>query len=297
MSLAAAFLLMTAGLSGCGNKPPEGGRLRVFVSILPQAFIVDQIAGGAVDVSVLVGPGQSPAFFEPSPQQMAELERADIYLRIGVPFESQLVDKIARLWPELGVVDTRRGIDLVEADHHHGGGHDHGNEPDPHIWMDPGLVKIQAATVGEALIRLDSARADMYRSNLAAFTARLDSLDRELAGMLAPYRGERLYVFHPAFGYFARAYGLVQVPIEIEGKEPGSRRLAEFIERARAERVKIIFVQKQFSTRSAETIARAIGGTVVTIDPLAYDYSINLRTMAEDLLRALSPKNDGGEND
>ena len=132
--------------------------------------------------------------------------------------------------------------------------------PDPHIWLNPLLVKTQARTICDALVELDPQHAADYRKNLAAFEADLDRVHAEIAATLAPLKGRELFVFHPAFGYFADAYGLKQVPVEIEGKEPTAKQLAELIARAKADHVKVIFVQPQFSRKSAEAIAQAIGG-------------------------------------
>jgi zinc transport system substrate-binding protein len=160
-------------------------------------------------------------------------------------------------------------------------------QPDPHVWLSPRFARIQAATIAKALADADPARADEFRKNLAAVQQDLDRLDARLAAALAPLRGKTFFVYHPAFGYFADAYGLVQAPVEIEGKEPGARQLAALIARAKSEGVRVIFVQPQFSARSAEAVARAIGGAVVPIDPLAGDYEANLLDMADKISKGM----------
>jgi len=160
-------------------------------------------------------------------------------------------------------------------------------QPDPHVWLNPRCARIQAATIAKALADADPARAGEFRKNLAAVQQDLDRLDARLAAALAPLRGKTFFVYHPAFGYFADAYGLVQAPVEIEGKEPGARQLAALIARAKSEGVRVIFVQPQFSARSAEAVARAIGGAVVPIDPLAEDYEANLLDMADKISKGM----------
>jgi zinc transport system substrate-binding protein len=155
--------------------------------------------------------------------------------------------------------------------------------------LDPNLAKSMADTIAEALGRLSQRDSIVFRSNADRFKARLDSLIVEIKTTLAPLTERRFYVFHPAFGYFARAFELQQVAVEIAGKEPSARQLAELIERARAEGVRVIFVQPQFSQRSAQAVAEAIGGAVVTIDPLAHDYIGNLREVARQLQEHLAP--------
>lgn len=284
----ATWLLL---LGACGERPESEG-MRVFVSIAPQAYFVEQIAGDLVEVDVLVSPGQSPATYEPSPRQVTRLQRARVYFRIGVPFEDGLVEKIRAMAETLRIVDTREGITLrtMKGHRHHDEGRDGHNErgaKDPHIWLDPRLVKVQAATIAKALAELDPSHADVFRERLAAFHRRLDAVDARLREALAPLKGRKLLVFHPAYGYFADAYGLEQEPIELEGKRPTARQLVRLIEQARSDKAKVIFVQPQFSAASAEVIAREIGGAVVPMDPLARDYLKNLEDMADKIQAAL----------
>ncbi len=302
MRTAVQVALVTLGLvlspAATGQSGPQD-KLTVAVSILPQAYFVERVGGQHVDVQVLVGPGQSPHAYELSPRQLEGLSRARAYFRIGIDFENALVPRIERMFRGLKVVDTRTGVPLrrmtadeFAADHDHAGcaHHDHGKEgqPDPHIWLDPRLVKIQAQTIGDTLIELDPARAEEYRSNLATFHAELDQVHERLAAALAPLKGRELLVFHPAFGYFTDAYGLKQVPVEVEGKEPTAKQLAALIQRARAADARVIFVQPQFPAKSAEAIADAIGGAVVPMDDLARDYLKNLEDIAAKVQAALA---------
>ncbi|HOI56881.1 MAG TPA: zinc ABC transporter substrate-binding protein [Phycisphaerae bacterium] len=337
----AILIAMIAGLAAVGcqatapaddeSARPSPARLRVFVSILPQAYFLERLGGERVEVDVLVGPGQSPETYEVTPKQVARLTEARAFFRIGVPFEESLLKKIASTVRQLEIVDTRQGIPLrvMEHSHHHGEhddhdqddadaeapnggaaagdhGHSHGSEAgrqtdreapsseaakgdDPHIWLSPRLVRIQAKTICDALVRLDPEHGSEYLENLKRFEDDLDGVDRKLTTVLEPLRGREFFVFHPAYGYFADAYGLRQTPVEIEGKEPGPKQLIGLIEKARKAGVKVIFVQPQFSTTAAETVARSIGGAVVPMDPLARDYLANLTAMAEKIRLALNP--------
>jgi zinc transport system substrate-binding protein len=257
-------------------------------------------------VSVLVPPGQSPATYEPLPRQIADLAAARVYFRIGVPFEKQVVAKVASTLKDLNIVDIRAGIELRDMEgkeehepagqeREHGHGHDeeadHHHQPgeqDPHVWMNPRLVKIQARTICTELSRLDPAHQADYAANLATFEAALDDVDREIAVTLAPLKGREFFVFHPAYGYFADAYGLKQTAIEAGGRQPTAKQLAALIQRAKDAHVRLIFVQPQFNRSNAETIAREIGGAVVPLDPLAEDYIENLRHMTQMIRQALS---------
>jgi len=324
MFLAAA--LAGAGPSAAGAPaPPAGAPLKVFVTLLPQAYFVERLGGPYVDVQVLVGPGQSPHTFDPTPQQMVRLSDARIFFAAGWPFEQRLLEKAKAVNPDLRFVDTRQGIPLrwmtaaeAEADERaearekskagpegfrslDGAGlqtpsgaaakpesaHDDAAEADPHFWLNPRYAAIQAATIAKALEAADPTHAEAFKKNLAALDDDLDKLDSRLREALAPLKGRDFFVYHPAFGYFADAYGLRQIPVEIEGKEPTARQLARLIDRAKAEGVRVLFVQPQFSARSAQAVAAAIGGTVIPMDDLAKDYVANLADMAEKVRRAL----------
>ena len=259
---------------------PAEAKLNVFVSILPQAYFIERVGGENAAVSVLVGPGQSPHAFEPSPKQMAALSQADIFFKIGLPFEDRLLGKIGSILKNAAVVDTRQGIALRPSEDNDESGGEHAG-PDPHIWLAPLLIRQQAQTICEGLCLRDAAHCAVYRRNCAAFQAELDVLDAELAGRLAPFAGSEIFVFHPALGYFTDAYKLKQAPIEMAGKEPGSKSFAALVARARAAGVKTIFAERQFSPKSPQAVAQQIGARVEMIDPLARDCFQNLREIAE----------------
>jgi zinc transport system substrate-binding protein len=288
-------------MSACGGKDePAAGKPTVFVSILPQAYLAERIAGGHVDVKVLVGPGDNPHSYEPTPKQMVRLGQARALLTVGMPFQTSLLEKLT-LHEQLRIVDTRQGITLEpmvahdEHDdhaHHHHARDDHGHaagEMDPHVWMSPRLAGRIAANIADALAEIDPAHAEDFQANLADLQADLNALDGEIARALEPLKGRTFYVYHPAFGYFARRYGLVQEAVEIGGKSPGPRHVKELIDRAKADGVRVVFVQPQFSDKAARTIAAQIDGAVVPIDPLARDYISNLQSVAATISQALSP--------
>jgi zinc transport system substrate-binding protein len=286
-----ATLLVVLLLAG-GLGPAEAGGLKTFVSIAPQQYFVQKIGGDTVAVSVLVPPGADPHTYEPKPRQMAELAQAAVYFAVGIDFEKAWMQKIAAANPGMRIVDTDAGIEKVALpahrledkghDHSHGKkkaarSHDHAGAPDPHVWLSPPLVKIQARRIADGLSAVDPANRGRYEENLARFLQEIEALDAELKLLFAGSPGARFMVFHPSWGYFAQAYGLEQVPIEIEGKEPKPAQLQQLIRRAREQGVKVIFAQPQFSAKSAEMVAREIGGQVVAVDPLAANWAENLR--------------------
>lgn len=282
-------------------------KLPVFVSIVPQKYFVQQIGKVLVDVQAMVQPGASPATYEPKPKQMADLSKTKIYFAIGVPFEKAWLEKIAAANPKMKVVHTDHGIEkLAMALHHHHGdeavehheGEHHGEAEhkedhhehaglDPHIWLSPPLVKIQARAILAALQEVDPGHRSVYEANFREFAVRIDQLDADLKKTFAGKRGLQFMVFHPSWGYFAHAYGLKQVPIEIEGKAPKPAQLKKLIQHARESGIKVVFVQPQFSTKSAKLVAREIGGQVAFANPLAEDWMANLHQVAAKFQAAL----------
>ena len=275
-------------------------KVKAFVSILPVAYFVERVGGPNVEVSVLVGPGQDPHTFDPTPKLMTKLANAQVLFKMGFPFEETLIKKVGSSFKNVEVVDLQQGIKLramteeeteaEEAEHGHGKAEEHGHEAgdmDQHTWLDPQLAKIQAKTIADTLIRIDPSHKDQYEKNLKDFQADLDAIHEQLKKALAPVKGKSFFVFHPAYGYFGDAYGLKQVPVQIGGKEPTARQLARLIELAKEDGVRVIFVQPQFSKKTAEALAKGIGGAVVPLDDLAPDYLKNLQEMAAKLDSAL----------
>ena len=283
------FLLIVLYCTVFNSTALATEKIPVFVSILPQAFFVEQIGGQRVTVDVLVLPGQSPATYTPTPKQMAKLAQAKVFFRIGVAFENVFMPKIANSMDTLPIVDTRQGINLQSMEYHqHRDEHHHENDLDPHIWLDPMLVKLQGKIIRDTLAGLDPAGKVLYHKNFETFSKELDRLHDTLSQTLSTVKGKTFFVFHPAFGYFAKAYGLKQVAVETGGKKPSGRHLSRLIESARNKKVKVLFVQQQFSRKSAETIAEAIDGVVVAIDPLAKDYFNNMEKIAREIRSGMS---------
>ncbi|MDJ0624089.1 MAG: zinc ABC transporter substrate-binding protein [Desulfocapsaceae bacterium] len=311
-------LLLVTILLPLAAKSFAADKISVFVSIVPQQYFVQQIGKDLVDVQVMVQSGANPATYEPKPKQMADLSKTKIYFAIGVPYENVWLDKIAEANPDMQVVHTDHGIEKLAMVAHHHDDHEHENHEnehheaehdqenkehhdetahdedhhdhgglDPHIWLSPALVKIQAQTILSALQDADPTHRSIYKGNYDAFIEQIDQLDDDLKKIFAGKEGLQFMVFHPAWGYFADTYGLEQVPIEVEGKDPKPAQLSELIKHAREDGIKVIFVQPQFSTKSATVVAREIGGQVAFADPLAEDWLANLRQVADKFQAAL----------
>lgn len=269
--------------------------VQVYVSIEPLQYLVEQVAGERVDVGVVVAAGQRPETYEPTPRQIGALAQADIFFGVGMPLEAawrrqlretassrlQWID-LADGLPEQG--DAHAGNDAHDHDDEEetraADGHGHRDGMDPHVWLSPANAQQMVSVIARVLGRVDPEHADQYTENAGNLRVQLQALDREITGLLAESGVDSFLVYHPAWGYFARDYGLRQISIESEGKEPGPRGLVGVIRQAREAGIRTIFVDPRHSQGLAETVADAIGARLEVLDPLAYDYPDNLRRAA-----------------
>lgn len=297
MAFILAILALAVGCSRGTSTPatgnPAAGKLQVAVSIVPQSYFVSRIAGDYADVLVMVQPGDEPETYEPKPEQLRALSTSVAYFKIGVPFETAWLGRITAANPNMHIVDTSAGVQFMPST-----GSTQGpaataapgqaiQNPDPHIWLAPDLVKIQVRNIYQAFVDLDPVHRPEYEANLNAFLVEIDALAANIQQSLAGVKNRVFMVFHPAWGYFAREFDLTLVSIEVGGQEPSAQEMAQIITEARQDQIKVIFAEPQFSTRAAQTIASEIGGKVLLIDPLAYDWGANLQQVANILAQEL----------
>jgi zinc transport system substrate-binding protein len=296
--LAVLWLFVVA--VGCDRPPQtpavgtqEPARLTVAVSILPEAWLVQQIGGSEVRVVTLVRPGESAELYQPTDAQIQEVMHASVYFPVGMPFESGRAFQAIRDSHRLQVVELRQGIPLREMVPHSHAGAEAGahaeaaESKDPHIWLSPRLLKLEAATIAHALEWIDAEHQETYRQNLAALVKKLDRLDDRVRRKLAPLRGKTFFVYHPAWGYFADEYGLRQVPIEIEGKEPTDAELTELQREVRREKARVIFAQPQTPQRAVRAIIQSVGSIRMSIlDDLDPDPSAAIQRAADEIAQS-----------
>ncbi len=282
-------VLLGLGSVACGRpggSETAGDRpLAVAVSILPQKYMVERIGGPAVRVSVLIGPGESPVTYDPTPRQMASLAGTQLYFTMGLEFERAWLERMRAVYPGMRVVNMRDGILLLPLDRAGGTSHEAGQ--DPHVWMNPRLVRVMAGAIRDALVEALPERRELFHRNHERLVGHLDALDGEIREILRNLPTRTFMAFHPAWGYLAEEYGLRQIAIESHGKEPGAQSLVRLIDLAKEQQVRVIVVQAQFSRSTAETVGQAVGARVISLDPLAEDYVNNLRLVAETLAEAL----------
>ncbi len=339
--------------------------LQVTVSILPQAYFVERIAGELVAVNVMVGPGDDAHTYEPKPDQMIALSESTLFFSIGIEYEESWLPRFEEANPEMEIVDSGEGIERImetiphthdhddehghhddhdhhdeddhghhddhdhhdEDDHGHHDDHDHHDEDDhghhddhdhhddddhgyhddhdhhddddhghhhhhelgldPHVWLTPANGKIIATNIYNALIAASPENEAVFTTNYEALIADIDALDARITETLSGTTQRNFMVYHPAWGYFADAYGLTQLPIKVGGTDPSASELAALIDQALEEDIRVIFVQPQFSEANARAVAQEIGGEILKIDPLAWDWLDNLETVADAFAHAL----------
>ena len=250
--------------------------INVTVSILPQKFFVEQIAGDLAHVQVMVLPGSEPATYEPKPKQLSHLMKSKIYFSIGVPFERNWLTKFKEVSPKMLVVDTSKNIKkraMSSSYNLKSKKSVNKNALDPHIWLSPRLVKIISKNIADTFIKIDPKHKDVYLSRLKNFTKQISSLQKFAHKKLDHLKHREFMVFHPVWGYFADEFDLKQIPVQLEGKNPTPRTLIKLIKYAKNRGIKVIFVQPEFSKKSAEVIAKNIGAKVVVLDPLMENWT------------------------
>ncbi|WOF15539.1 zinc ABC transporter substrate-binding protein [Methanoplanus sp. FWC-SCC4] len=263
--------------SGNGNINGES-QIKVAVSIPPQKEFVESVGGELVDVLLFVPPGASPHTHEPSPEQLKELSKADIYAEVGsgIEFELAYMDKLKGINPGMKIIDCSKGIDLIYGDT----GSQGDGFGDPHIWLSPKNARIMVENICEGLCEFSPENEEYFRKNSEEYISKLDMLDKDITMELEGKNGEKIMVYHSAWAYFAKDYSLIQVPVETEGKELTSGDISSLIEQARADNISVIFASPQYSLKSANVVADAINGRLVLIDPLAENYSENMAAVA-----------------
>lgn len=255
----------------------------VLVSIAPYTSLLKEIAGDTIEIVLLVPPGASFHTFEPTPRQVLDASKADIWFRVGESFEGRAMQALQHHRPNMRIVDLRKGVDLITVDHEdaHCCPHCcHEAGADLHIWLSPKQTKIQAQTLADALIATYPEHRLQYEKGLQKLLADLDTLDAEIRKTLSSVQERTILVGHPAYAYFARDYNLKQLPIEFEGKEPSPRQLCVLLDKARQAKMTKVYVQPQYSKKGAELVANALGAQVIVLDPYSGNYFESLREIA-----------------
>ncbi len=269
-------------------------KVSTIASIAPEATFAKTIGGDKIDLQTMVEAGNSPHTYEPKPSQMRVVSSADIYFAIGVEFERAWLPRFKAQNSKMEIVDVTKGIKKLpmSAHHHHEEEHEHHDDKgkehneeehlDPHVWLAPSNVKVIAKNITNALVAKDPKNSDAYKAGYQKLLEEIEATDQEIKTILSSVKpGTKFMVFHPSWGYFAKEYNLVQIPIEIEGKEPKPRELVKLIQEAKKESIQAIFTAPEFSDAIAKEIAKELGIPVMKISPLAANWSQNLLQLAK----------------
>lgn len=282
------LLLLIALLTACNGPSKKTGDNEtpaLTVTMEPQRYFTQTIAGDRFTVGSMVPKGSSPETYDPTPSQLVSLGDSKAYLRIGyIGFEQSWMERLLANTPHLQVFDTSRGIDLIfegmqkHGDHHHPGG------VEPHVWSSTNNALIIARNTYKALSTLDKESEPYFLARYDSLCKQIQQTDSTIRQILsAPNTSRSFMIYHPALSYFARDYGLHQIAIEEGGKEPSPSHLKELIDTCKAEGVRVIFVQPEFDRRNAEIIAEQTGTRVVPINPLSYEWKEELINVAKAL--------------
>ena len=271
------LLIINIVFWGCKKEIEHDARLQIVVSILPLAEFAERIGGDNIRVSVMVPAGITPHSYEPTPLQLTNMDKAQIYIKVGTPIEFEIawLDKIFALNQDMVVCNASKDIQSFDPN------------IDPHIWLSPLNAQIMVENIYNTLIAVDVQHKKYYTENKEEYIKKLHELDRYIREALKTKKNRKFLVYHPAWGHFASTYDLEQVSIEKQGKEPTAKGILEIIENAQREKIRVVFASPQFSTKSAQVIAREIQGQVVLIDPLEKNYIDNLYHIAGQLAQIL----------
>lgn len=293
--LPAAVLIAAVGwsmaIAGC-SKSAERGKLKVAAGLPPVAYLAKRVGGDAVEVRTMLLEGRSPHDYSPGVREIRDAASSRLFFTTGMYFEEKLGKPLHRGGTR--IVDVSRGIERIpmevscdhhdhhDHDHHHH--HDHDAEAgDPHVWLNVDNACRMAENIRDELVTTDPAHADLYRENCRKLIGDLRVCETKLKADMAPHRGRRFYVYHPAFGYYAKMLGLRQEAFELAGREVTAARLPEVLRRAREDNVRTVFTQPQFNPASVRVLEKEHGIKVVPADPLREDLIENFHALGRAL--------------
>ena len=267
--------VILAGCKGTPQKQADSGKasrtekpaVTVTVTISPYKYFVDQIAKGKVDVNVMVSNGNNPETYEPYAQQMMELSKSALYLKVGrIGFEQTWMKKLQDNAPDMKVIDTSVGIKPAKTP---------GGNIDPHVWMSCSNARIIASNILKALCELEPKNKAFFEKNYQSLLSIIDKRDSTIKESFKkdPDLVRKFVIYHPILTYFARDYQLEQLAIEEEGREPSASQLKSLIERARKEKIKFCLIQAEFANRNTTTFIKESYTKPMNINPLQGDWN------------------------
>ena len=302
-ALAVAVFGSAVLTAGCGRRSASG-KVGVAAGLPPVAYLAKRVGGDAVEVRTMLLEGRSPHDYSPGVREMRDAAASRLFLSTGMSFEKKLGETLSRNGGGPRIVDVSRGIERIpmevscghdhDHDHDHGHDHDHDHDAlDPHVWLNVENACRMAENIRDELCKCDPEHAELYRKNCAALLAELRECEKQLKAEMRPYAGRRFYVYHPAFGYYAKMLGLHQEAFELGGREVTAARLPEVLRRARADGVRTVFAQPQSNPATVRALEREHGIKVVPADPLREDLLENFHDLGRALKAGFESDNGG----
>jgi zinc transport system substrate-binding protein len=275
------FLFLLALIScGPSKETSEPKKPLVLVSIAPYQFLAERICGDALEIQAVVPAGSNPHVFEPTAAQVASISKGEVWFRIGEPFEGKILPFLLHQKPGLVVVDLRDSVELQPADDGHTCCHSSSDHMDRHVWLSPKLAAKQAVAIAESLSKRFPEKKELFMANLETCLAEIEKLDLEIQTLLSPQRARSLIVSHSAFQYFCLDYGLTQLSVEQEGKDPRPRHLEEMLAKAKRARIAVALTLPQYNNKGAQLIAKEMNIPIRMIDPYSADYYNTMKSLA-----------------
>jgi zinc transport system substrate-binding protein len=272
-------------VTGCSSSPEQIKKQVVTVSIMPEKYFVEKIAGDNFFINVMIPPGASHENYDPTPAQIANLSKTAIYFRIGyIEFENTWINKFTEIYPDLKVVNLSEHLSSDKNSELS----TYGRRMEPHTWMSPAYVATMAGVIYKTITELDPENADFYKKNYELFKTEIDSLNKFCESKFQNVKSRSFLIYHPALTYYAKDFGLTQYSLEIEGKEPSPLLIRQLIDISRKENIRTILVQIQFDQSKAEMIAKETGGKIIPIDPTDYDWENQVAEITRNLSNALN---------
>jgi zinc transport system substrate-binding protein len=269
------YLLIIVFFTSCGSgggvRDSEAGKRIITVSIDPFRYFVEAIGGDDFIVNVMVPSGANPHIYEPFPDQIFRLRKSVAYISNGyLGFELTWLGRFYDTNEAMKKLNLSQNIEPLGSAHHHEG--DHVEGADPHYWVSPKCAMIMAASVKDFLVGLNPVSKNKYETNYQKLLTVISGIDRKATDLFSGVKSKSFMIYHPNLGYLARDYGLEEIAVEYEGKEPPPSRMKHLIDRAEAGGIKTIFVQREYDAKNARAIAHEIGASVRIIDPLSGDW-------------------------
>ena len=300
-----AALALALVETGCLTEKSEpataSGKTPVLVAVEPIADLVERVGGDRVVVFALTPQGKDPETYAPTPGDLKSIVASKVFFRVGLPVEERFANNIASLAPSAKSVDLRAELEPLPDAHSRGESDDDFDDDsiDAHVWTSPANARAMVPKIADALAELDPDFAESYRSAAAKLDEELRALQEETSERLVPWNGRAFFVFHPAYGYYAREFHLEQVAIEFEGKAPRPKDLQKLVERAKREGVRALIVQPEFNRSAAEALAAEAGAALVEHSPLQKDYFATVRSLTDAIVGSFGEKTpvENEEND